>query len=100
MSALTFAEQLVAELETLKSQVAEEDIVINAKEDDSKEPLSPLIIKHWLNFAVYYEKAAVHFISHWLQSTTHDDALVHFAHQIEDEANHYRWLKKILKKYV
>lgn len=61
---------------------------------------SPDIIKHWLNFAVYYERASVIFISGWMKTTLEDDLLLNFAHQIEDECNHYRWLKKHLQSYV
>lgn len=67
---------------------------------ESNELFKPEVIKHWLNFAVYYERASVLFISSWLKTTPEDDALHYFAHQIEDECNHYRWLKKHLAEYV
>lgn len=58
--------------------------------------LPPPLIRHWLNFAVYYERAATAFIGGWLRTTVEPDALVHLAHQIEDEANHYSWLREHL----
>ncbi|MGG2119879.1 ferritin-like domain-containing protein [Bacillus bombysepticus] len=69
-------------------------------QDAETEELPEHVIKHWLNFAVYYEKAATHFIGGWLKTTKESDALVNFAYQIEDEANHYMWLGKHLKDYV
>ncbi|MBL7566133.1 ferritin-like domain-containing protein [Staphylococcus saccharolyticus] len=77
-----------------------EKLTIDTGDSNEKEELSPFIIKHWLNFAVYYEKAATHFIGGWLKTTEKSDALVDFAHQIEDEANHYVWLRKYLADYV
>jgi rubrerythrin len=57
------------------------------------------IIKHWLSFAVYYERAAVSFIGEWLRTVSEVDALHHFTHQIEDECNHFRWLNQHLIEY-
>jgi len=57
------------------------------------------ILRHWLNFAVYYEKAATAFIGGWLRTTNEPDALMQLAHQIEDEANHFVWLNKHLLEY-
>lgn len=99
MKQLNFGESLLSELMNKKAASTEEDIVVNANEDSTNAPLSPLIIKHWLNFAIYYERAAVSFIGGWMRTIYEDDALIHFAHQIEDEANHYRWLKNHYKNY-
>lgn len=57
------------------------------------------ILRHWLTFAVYYEKAATSFIGGWMRSTQEPDAVVQFAHQIEDEANHFIWLRKHLLSF-
>jgi len=57
------------------------------------------ILRHWLNFAVYYEKAATSFIGGWLRTTPEPDALLQLAHQIEDEANHFSWLNKHALEY-
>jgi len=58
--------------------------------------LPDFVVRHWLNFAVYYERAAVTFIGGWLRTTREADAVVHLAHQVEDEANHYMWLGRHL----
>lgn len=60
---------------------------------------SEAVIKHWLNFAVYYERAAVSFIGEWMRSIEEVDALKYFSHQIEDECNHFRWLNRHLVQY-
>lgn len=96
---LKFSDQLLKEVQDKMRNSEAGDVVVNADEQDSKKYLSSSIIKHWLNFAVYYEKAAAVFIGEWLKTTTEDDAFVHFAHQVEDEANHYRWLKNHLRQY-
>lgn len=96
---LNFAEQLFDDVINFRNKM-DEDFSANSSETDKNTEMSPFLIKHWLNFAVYYEKAAAVFIGEWLKSTNEDDAFVYFAHQIEDEANHYRWLKKHLSEYV
>lgn len=96
-----FADDLINEVNGMFEHAKQAgDIVKNMGQDKSDEPLSPFLIKHWLNFAVYYEKQASIFIGHWLKTTVEDDAFVSFAHQIEDEANHYRWLKAHLADYT
>lgn len=65
----------------------------------SKQEISAEVIKNWLNFAVYYERCSAAFVGGWLQTTEQDDVFHHFAHQVEDEANHYRWLKRLLGNY-
>lgn len=57
------------------------------------------LLKHWLNFAVYYERAAVAFIGGWIKDYKQPDVIINFAHQIEDEANHYVWLKRHLDSF-
>lgn len=100
MSASTFAERLYGDLVSKLQADDQGDVVVNADESGTDDMLSSDLIKHWLNFAVYYERAAVVFIGGWLKTTEETDALVHFSHQIEDEANHYRWLKQHLSCYV
>lgn len=63
---------------------------------ESSEPFPKDIIMHWLNFAVYYERAAVSFIGEWMRTIEEDDALHYFSRQLRDEAKHYRMLKKHL----
>ncbi|MGX4607792.1 hypothetical protein [Priestia sp. JNUCC 25] len=92
----TFVEKLMEEVTNDQIEKAEK-ITLELEEG---EELPEFVIKHWLNFAVYYEKAATYFIGDWLKSTKEVDALVNFAHQIEDEANHYVWLRKHLADYV
>jgi rubrerythrin len=66
---------------------------------EKQELFSTDIIKHWLHFAVYYERAAVSFIGEWMRSIEEVDALKYFSHQIEDECNHFRWLNHHLVQY-
>jgi hypothetical protein len=94
MSKFDFVNSLmleISEYQTEKNQIMPQ----NSDEDE----LSSSLIKHWLNFAIYYERAATNFIGVWMQTTTELDAFVNFAHQIEDEANHYSWLCKFTKEY-
>ena len=61
--------------------------------------LPPFVIRHWLHFAVYYERAAVTFIGGWLRNTEQPDAVIDFAHQLRDEATHYGWLRDHLLEF-
>lgn len=61
--------------------------------------LPPFLIHHWLNFAVYYERAATVFIGGWLRDTEEPDAVLSLAHQIRDEAQHYVWLREHLLSF-
>ncbi|EOW9529293.1 ferritin-like domain-containing protein [Bacillus cytotoxicus] len=92
----TFVERIMNEV--MEDQREKEEKI--TMEINDGEELPEFVIKHWLNFAVYYEKAATYFIGDWLKTTKEADALVSFAHQIEDEANHYVWLRKHLADYV
>lgn len=68
--------------------------------NQKEEALFPdVVIKHWLNFAVYYERAAVSFIGEWMRSIEEIDALKYFSRQIGDECNHFRWLNEYLNEY-
>jgi rubrerythrin len=97
MDSALFVDQLLKEVmddqEEKKRQIRLEGL-------DEQAELPEFVIKHWLNFAVYYEKAATYFIADWLKTTKEPDAFVNFAHQIRDEANHYVWLRKYLQEYT
>lgn len=71
----------------------------NMVEVDTNGKYSDAVIKHWLNFAVYYERSSVSFIGHWLKSTKEDDVLHYFTRQISDECRHYKLLKRHLSEY-
>jgi rubrerythrin len=95
MNGQDFVNHLLTEINKFRGN-SEETI----SDDHVHDGFSEEIIKHWLNFAVYYEKASVMFISGWMKTTYEDDLLLNFSHQIEDECNHYRWLKRHLSKYM
>lgn len=92
MNSIDFVDKLLAEIDSIRLEQKQ----ILAGESKN---LPDAVIKHWLNFAVYYERAAVSFIGGWLATTDDNDALMYFSHQIEDECNHYRWLLKHLQEY-
>lgn len=93
--AIDFVDNLLAEMETIRQSSNQ----IASDEQRQSRLFSDEIIKHWLNFAVYYERSAVSFIGGWLAKVNNDEALHHFAHQVEDECNHFRWLNQHLKTY-
>jgi len=89
-----FIESLLSEINFTRDNAPRID------EGQPKEELFPGgVIKHWLHFAVYYERAAVSFIGEWMRSVEEIDALKYFSHQIEDECNHFRWLNRYLVRY-
>jgi rubrerythrin len=94
MTGPEFVESLLAEVEA--AMASNRDITPPGLDQAE---LPPYIVRHWLNFAVYYEKAATVFIGGWMKTTDAPDAVVHLAHQIEDEANHYSWLREHLLEF-
>lgn len=93
ISSTDFVDNLLNEMQAIRDQDT------HTVTEDAQSLLPEFIIKHWLNFAVYYERAAVSFIGGWLRNVKDEEALHHFSHQIEDECNHFRWLKKHLQHY-
>lgn len=88
MNGEQFAKALLDEV--MAEHAAKERMIPKGLDEGDELPLP--ILKHWLNFAVYYERSSAAFIGGWLKTTPEPDALVLFAHQVEDEANHYSWL--------
>lgn len=99
MDSKIFVKNLIEDIK--QEQRKNDDIILKEKEKSSsnKEELSPFLIKHWLNFAVYYERAATYFIGGWIKGVKKQDVLINYAHQLKDEANHFVWLKKHLNEY-
>ena len=95
MKSETFADQLL--LEVLAEQDEKNEKLGSIAASGGELPVP--VVKHWLNFAVYYERSAVSFIGGWLKDTSEADALANFASQIRDEAKHYRWLLKFMPEY-
>jgi len=91
-----FVEQLMQEVYSEQTDKNEKLSYISAQ---SGGLLPEPVVKHWLNFAVYYERSAVSFIGGWLKDTHETTALSNFANQIRDEAKHYRWLAKFMPDY-
>lgn len=92
--ATDFVDSLLDELDSIRKKDTNQ-----VPKDKNNGPFPDFIIKHWLDFAVYYERAAVSFIGGWLAGVKEEDALHHYTHQIEDECNHFRWLKKHQQHY-
>jgi len=96
MKSMDFGEQLLQEVLSEQSGKNEKP---SSRAPMVQGELPAPMIKHWLNFAVYYERSAVSFIGGWLKDTTEMDALANLANQIRDEAKHYRWLLKFMPEY-
>ncbi len=96
MNQKDFVDDLLFEIKSKRDIL---DVYYTVASNENDNFFSDSIIKHWLSFAVYYERAAVSFIGEWLRSVNEIDALKHFTHQIEDECNHFRWLNNHLAEY-
>lgn len=91
---IDFIDNLLDEMKSVRSVSSH-----SVTNEEQTALFSDFVIRHWLNFAVYYERTAVSFIGGWLAGVNDEEILHHYTHQIEDECNHFRWLKKHLHRY-
>lgn len=91
--AASFYDQLVDELETMRSDLPDED-----EKSFFNRAMTEHELVEWLSFQAYYEYRAAQFIGRWLSDTPERDAFVLLAQQVEDEGLHYEYCMRALER--
>jgi hypothetical protein len=89
----SFYEELVADLERRRSELADAE-----EKSFFNRPITERELIEWLSFQAYYEYRAAQFIGRWLSSTPEPDAFVLLAQQVEDEALHHTYCMRALAR--